>query len=94
MALKNADKSKDSYLRSSAVKWPCFAFLKPLERGEGEHLQPFQVRSEHGVVHLRVDLRIAEGEPDLLAAGGASMIWNSVMSLLYEILVKAKESSP
>ena len=30
---------------------------------------------------------------NLRAAGGAAMIWDSVMSLLYEILVKAKESS-
>ena len=30
---------------------------------------------------------------NLRAAGGAAMIWDSVMSLLYEMLVKAKESS-
>ena len=30
---------------------------------------------------------------NLRAAGGAAMIWDSVMSLLYEVLVKAKESS-
>ena len=31
---------------------------------------------------------------NLRAAGGAAMIWDSVMSLLYEILAKAEESSP
>lgn len=51
-------------------------------------------------VHVREIERLLDEQVEpavranLLAAGGAAMIWNSVMSRLYEILVKAKESSP
>jgi hypothetical protein len=51
-------------------------------------------------VHVRGIERLLDEQVDaavavnLRAAGGAAMIWDSVMSLLQEVLAKAKESSP
>lgn len=57
-------------------------------------------RASHRTVHVRGIERLLDEQVDatvtanLRAAGGAAMIWDSVMALLHEVLAKAKEASP
>lgn len=77
---------------------PSFPLTLLLRACRIEHLR-YKLASSP-IVHVRGIERLLDEQVNtavagnLRAAGGAAMIWDSVISLIQEVLVSAKESSP
>jgi hypothetical protein len=73
--------------------------LSKLPLPPAEALERLNRLANNRNVHVRGIERLLDEQVNpavtvnLRAGGGGAMIWDSVMSLLYDILVKAKESS-
>ncbi len=73
--------------------------LSKLALPPAEAIERLNRLANHRTVHVRGIERLLDEQvkpavtSNLRAAGGAAMIWDSVMHLLYEVLAKAKELS-
>jgi hypothetical protein len=74
--------------------------LSKLALPAAEAIERLHTLAHNRTVHVRGIERLLDEQVEpsvtanLRAAGGAAMIWDSVMSLLHEVLAQAKESSP
>ena len=74
--------------------------LSKLRLSPAEAIERLNKLAKNRTVHVREIERLLDEQvrfevtDNLRAAGGAVMIWDSVISLLDEIFAKAKESSP